>query len=52
MSRVEAGIFELQTVPSNLAEVVEHVREVTAPAVATAGLELTIDLGASAGTRR
>lgn len=44
MSRVDAGIFALQTGPVNLAEVVERVREVTEPAVATAGLELTIDL--------
>jgi two-component system, OmpR family, phosphate regulon sensor histidine kinase PhoR len=45
MSRVDAGIFALQIGPVNLADVVERVREVTAPAVSAAGLELTIDLG-------
>jgi signal transduction histidine kinase len=45
MSRVDAGIFALQIGPVNLADLVERVREVTAPAVSAAGLELTIDLG-------
>jgi signal transduction histidine kinase len=45
MSRVEAGIFELRVGPVNLAEVVEHVRETTVPAVAKAQLELVVDLG-------
>lgn len=45
MSRVEAGIFELHVGSVDLAEVVEHVRETTAPAVAKAELELKINLG-------
>jgi signal transduction histidine kinase len=45
MSRVEAGIFELDTGPVDLAAVIEYVRETTAPAVAKAELELVVELG-------
>jgi signal transduction histidine kinase len=45
MSRVDAGIFALQIGPVDLAEVIERVREMTAPTVAAAGLDFTIDLG-------
>jgi two-component system, OmpR family, phosphate regulon sensor histidine kinase PhoR len=45
MSRAEAGLFTLTVGPVDLGEVVEHVRETTAPAVAKAKLDLVVDLG-------
>jgi signal transduction histidine kinase len=45
MSRAEAGLFTLAVGPVDLGEVVEHVRETTAPAVAKAKLDLVVDLG-------
>lgn len=46
MSRVEAGTFELDVGPVDLQDVVEHVRDTTAPTMAKSGLALVIDLGA------
>ncbi len=46
MSRAEAGIFTVIAAPVDLGEVVERVRETTAPVVAKAELELIVDLGA------
>jgi signal transduction histidine kinase len=45
MSKVEAGTFELEVGPVDLREVVDRVLETTAPAVATAALRLTVELG-------
>lgn len=45
MSGVEAGIFELEVGPVDLAKVVENVRETTAPAASKAELDLRVVLG-------
>ncbi|MDQ1433275.1 MAG: two-component system, sensor histidine kinase and response regulator [Actinomycetota bacterium] len=46
MSRVEAGIFELSVGTVDLRELIQSVRDTTEPAVARAGLELRVDVGA------
>ncbi len=44
MTRLENGSFSIEVAPVDVADVVERVREATAPAVAAAGLELVVDL--------
>lgn len=44
MSRLEAGSFAIEVAPIDVADVVERVREATAPTVAAAGLELAVDI--------
>ncbi|HEV7526733.1 MAG TPA: hybrid sensor histidine kinase/response regulator [Acidimicrobiia bacterium] len=51
MSRVDAGTFELQVGPVDLVEIIERVREATAPAVATAKLELAVAIGPDSDLR-
>ncbi len=45
MSRVESGTFELDVRPVDLGDLIERVRETTAPAVANAELDFVVELG-------
>ena len=47
MSRVDAGTFELDVGSVNLHEMIDRVRETTAPAIAKAELQLIVSLGRS-----